>query len=391
MNLSLLLPTALAALAAIAVPVLIHLSRRSEHKIIDFAALRWLQAFSRPQRKLVFQELLLLLLRILLIVAIALFLAKPVMHALIKPQHWVVVVPGAEYQSIKDIASDKSVAWHWLSDGYPSLDAPMPKAPQAFSSALRELDRVLPKASQLTLIVPEQLSGLDAERPRLSRPIAWRVVPGKMAADATAELLPTPPRLSIRYDHAHTDSLKYFRAANAAWHAGQNPVATQTLSIEPADATLPSQQQTLLWLVSGPVPDSVRQWIRSGGVAVLAHEAVLPDAKKSVVVWRNTNGQALLSGEPMGNGRVLQFTQSLSPPTMPELWDADFADRLQLALRAEPTAPSRALALNHVPRSGAPAWPEIPKPLNDWLKIIIAVLFVLERWRASAAKRWATP
>ncbi|TQT81878.1 hypothetical protein DB758_11845, partial [Xanthomonas perforans] len=51
MNLLLLFPTGLAALAALLLPLLIHLARRSEHRPTDFAALRWLRALPRPRHR----------------------------------------------------------------------------------------------------------------------------------------------------------------------------------------------------------------------------------------------------------------------------------------------------------------------------------------------------
>ena len=63
MSLSLLLPLGLAALAALVVPILIHLVRRPEHQLIDFAALRWLSERVRPRRRLRFEDPWLLLAR----------------------------------------------------------------------------------------------------------------------------------------------------------------------------------------------------------------------------------------------------------------------------------------------------------------------------------------
>ena len=59
----LLAPLGLAALAALIVPILIHLRRRTEEVPVDFAALRWLDALPRPRSKLRFDELLLLAVR----------------------------------------------------------------------------------------------------------------------------------------------------------------------------------------------------------------------------------------------------------------------------------------------------------------------------------------
>ncbi|MBC7991570.1 MAG: BatA domain-containing protein, partial [Luteimonas sp.] len=71
MTLSLLLPIGLAALAALLLPLLVHLARRSEQRLVPFAALRWLQAKPQPRRKRRFEEHWLLLLRLLLLAALA--------------------------------------------------------------------------------------------------------------------------------------------------------------------------------------------------------------------------------------------------------------------------------------------------------------------------------
>ena len=79
MNPALLLPAALAALAALIVPLLIHLARRSEQRPADFAALRWLRQKPKPRHRIRFDEWPLLWLRLLLLALLALWLARPVL------------------------------------------------------------------------------------------------------------------------------------------------------------------------------------------------------------------------------------------------------------------------------------------------------------------------
>ena len=67
MSLLWLFPAGLAALATLLLPLLIHLARRDEQRLIDFAALRWLSAKPRPRRRIRFDEWPLLLLRLLLL------------------------------------------------------------------------------------------------------------------------------------------------------------------------------------------------------------------------------------------------------------------------------------------------------------------------------------
>ena len=96
-NLAFLAPAALAALAALLVPLLIHLQRRPEQRVVEFAALRWLSERVRPRQRLRLTELLLLLLRLLLVAALALWLAQPVwLDYLPRARAWELVVPGID-------------------------------------------------------------------------------------------------------------------------------------------------------------------------------------------------------------------------------------------------------------------------------------------------------
>ena len=80
MNLLLLFPLGLAALAAWALPLLLHLVRREQQTPTDFAALRWLAIRAKPRTRLRFDERLLLIVRLVLIAALALLLARPVSY-----------------------------------------------------------------------------------------------------------------------------------------------------------------------------------------------------------------------------------------------------------------------------------------------------------------------
>ena len=67
MNFGLLLPAGLAALFALLLPLVLHLTRRTEQQTAMFAALRWLQVLQRPRQRIRLEEWLLLVLRLLLV------------------------------------------------------------------------------------------------------------------------------------------------------------------------------------------------------------------------------------------------------------------------------------------------------------------------------------
>src|SRR5262249_37596778 len=64
-------------LAAAAIPVIIHLLNRRRFPVIDWGAMQFLQVSATRRRKLFFEEFLLMLLRMGLIVALVLALAAP--------------------------------------------------------------------------------------------------------------------------------------------------------------------------------------------------------------------------------------------------------------------------------------------------------------------------
>lgn len=183
--LTLLWPPALAALAALAVPLAIHLIRRPDRQVHDFAALRWLPVRT-PRPRLRWRAPLLLLLRLLLVAALALLLAEPVLRGgRDAGRPWAAVAPGISAAAAR-AALAGAFEPHWLAPGFPPLDAPPPAAPVTVSSLVRELADTRPAGQPLAVLVPRQLAGLDAERITLGREIDWRVLPGRSAPASPA-------------------------------------------------------------------------------------------------------------------------------------------------------------------------------------------------------------
>jgi hypothetical protein len=387
-NFSLLLPSALLALTALILPLLIHLSRRSEQKPTDFAALRWISTQLRPRRKWVLQEILLLLLRLLLLIALAFFLAKPVSIQPASPKHWVLVLPGANIDMAKNLPSRQTSEWHWLTAGFPDFEDKPNAANIPLSSLLRELDAQLPANAAITIIVPETLSGLDGERIRLGRKVDWKMVPGNMPLTAIAQQSQAI-RLAIRHDSQHGNDAIYFHAAHAAWQAEQKTNEKQALDSADISSPLTPGRSALIWLSTAELPMEVRAWIKNGGTLFVSKEVVVPEIKSGVAAWRNDQGKVLALVAPFGQGRILQWQQDLKPEAMPELLDADFPEKLKSLLQTKPLAPSRAFAKSQSPLMGAKAVPQMPQSLQTWLALLIVLLFVLERWLANAARRWS--
>jgi hypothetical protein len=298
------------------------------------------------------------------------------------------VVPGVGVQQARAAAAPANARRHWLAPGFPSLDKPLAASTASISSLLRELDADLPAGVALTVLVPAQLDGVDAQRPVLSRPVEWRVLPGAMpsamAQDAARQ---TPFALSVRYATEREPALRYLRAVNVAWRLPNSPAA----DIAPASHALGDSSRYLAWLVPGPVPPAVREWIDRGGIALLDADATLESAPPMTALWRDDKGVAQVEGAAYGAGRVMRLTGPLSPQTLPALLDGDFPQRLRDLFEVPAPMPARVFAAEHAPATGGSVYSQPPRDLQPWLLMLIAVIFLLERFMASGARQRAAP
>lgn len=387
MNAALLLPAALAALTALLLPLLIHLARRSEQRPTDFAALRWLRQKPKPRHRVRFDEWPLLIARLLLLALLALWLAKPVLFGSAAETPWVAVMPGIDAAQARASVADGQARLHWLAPGFPDLDEPSPTdAAPAFASLLRQLDSELPAAVKLSVLVPQQLSNADAQRPRLSREVEWKVLSGAMPMPKA--VVTGVPALSVRYAQDRKGGLRYLRAAASAWQATATAPA---FSAAPVDQAIPSDARYLVWLAPGALPAAVRDWIRQGGTALLAVDTEYGLPATPVVYWRDALAEPLIEGGALERGRVLRFTRQFAPATMPELLQADFPRHLRQALQAAGSEARRVFAKDYSPITGGAAYAQPPRDLQPWLTLLIAMLLMVERWLATRRSRGVSP
>ena len=389
MTLGLLLPAALAALAAILAPLAIHIARRSEERPIEFAALRWLRQKPRPKSRLRFDETLLLASRILLLTLLALWLAGPVLFGAAGKAPYVAVAPGADVSRAGQVAdeavSDYARA-HWLASGFPALTEARPADAVPVASLLRQLDADLPAGVPLVVVVQQVIDGADAERPRLSRPVDWRIVSGATPAVRT-QPGPVPP-LAIRHDEGRAGGLRYLRAAALAWQpAGRDA----DVEVGGLDAALPPATRNLVWLGAGSLPPAVLRWVEGGGTVLAASDTLFPEDADRAVVWRDELGRPLVEAAPTGSGRLMRFTRRLAPAEMPELLEADFPIHLRAVLSPPASAPTRVAAADYVPTTGARHVDPAPRDLRPWLAVLIGLGLLLERWLATRRRRGVSP
>ena len=382
-----LLPAAFAAFAALLLPILIHLSRRSQSQRTEFAALRWIGAKLRPRRRPVLQEWLLLLLRLLLIAAVVLWLAAPVWQRSAPPRDWLLVAPGVDWRGMSGLPAGETVQRRWLAPGFPPLSAPLPSAQSVpTASLLREWDAAAPPDDRLTVLVPETLGGLDGERLRLGRAVAWRVLPGSSAARRMPDA--PLPALNLLPDSAGAEAAVYFRAAYLSWQDGV--AESKRRSLPQAGIAEMAPDAVAVHLQPGPLPADLRTWLERGGTLVASLQTRLPDAQWQMV-WRDEKGMPLLRAAAFGGGRMLQWQRRLDPQAMPLLLEPEFAEGLQRALARMPAAPDRAFAADHTPLRGALTYPLAPEPLRPWFALAAVLLFALERLLAARRGVWSTP
>lgn len=389
MSLAFLLPAGLAAFAALLLPLLLHLARRHEQKPTDFAALRWLRQKPKPRHRIRFDEWPLLLLRLLLLALLALWLARPVLSGMENDAPWVVAVPGVAPTEAAAYATQDNVRLHWLAPGFPQLDEARPADGVPIGSLLRELDATLPAGTALTVLVPATLQGADAQRPLLSRDVTWKVVVGAMRADAAPSS--PPPVLAVRHAPGDEAGLRYLRAAAQAW-APASGASSPAITVGTGDQPLPSSKHRLVWLAPGALPAPVRQWISAGGTALLGEKTRIEGAAPATTVaWRDARGNALVESTRIGTGRALRFTRALDPAAMPELLEPTFPHRLRALLSDPAPPPTRVLATDYAPRTGAAPYAAAPRDLQPWLALLIALLVLVERWFATRRQRSMTP
>jgi hypothetical protein len=403
MPVSLLLPAGLLALAALLLPLVLHLVRASEGERIDFAALRWLQARVRPRRRLRLREWLLLLLRLLLVAAVALLFARPVLPGDAAPGAVVFVAPGVSVAAARAAAGRQpaDARWQWLAPGFPTLDAATPAPAGVIASLLREADARTAPGTRMTVVVPAEVEGADGERPRLARAIAWRVV----APDAPTATTPaargstaSAPAFAIRHAEPLPAGARVLAAVASAWRrvAAPEDDAPGTIDSAPLDTPLAPDTRWLAWVAPDPLPAPILAWTEAGGVVLIAaprgaetraapSDAASPEA--STVAWRRDDGVVLARATPRGRGRIVRLALPLDARALPELLEPAFPRQVRALFAGPPPAPTRVPAAALRPVRGAAGYPLSPRPLDPWLVVLAAFLLLAERTLATWRRR----
>ena len=365
-------PLGLAALTALALPIVVHLIRRAEEREVQFAALRWLSERAGPATRWRLHEPVLLALRLLLIAAIALLLSLPFWRGRAEAQMpWVAVAPGVDAMAARAAVTAPGAQWHWLAPGFPRIEDTIVRPDVPLASLVRQLDAELPGNTSLTVVVPREAGGLDGERLRLGRAVDWRVVDGR-SAERAGPPADAPIRIAVRGSAGDdAEEQRVVEALTTAWRA-----AGKRIFVEPAMSDTPIAPGTdwLFWLGGGST-EQIDGWVQAGGTAFVSRH---PDAE-GVVLMTDENGAALLRERALGRGRMLTTPVEFTMTAMPALLAPDFPEHLLDLMSVRATPPDRALASTVAPgRRDMPA-PASMLPLDRGLAIVAALLFLAER------------
>lgn len=192
--LQLLSPFWLVALAALAVPVALHLWHKKPGRVVRVGSIRWLQATaSQRRRSLRLTEIGLLVLRCLLLAALALALTQPrwLVAEKVNPPSFVFIAPElrqtaafAAHRPTVDSLLRHGYTLRWWQPGFAPIrpaDWPQPAGSDSLVTAavavnywqlIRELPPTLPRSRRHWVFAPAHLAHFQGARPA-SVPLTW--------------------------------------------------------------------------------------------------------------------------------------------------------------------------------------------------------------------------
>jgi hypothetical protein len=432
-------PAWLAALAALAVPLAIHLWSHRARRPIRVGSLRLLSGVPpAAARALQLRDPWLLALRLAMLAALALSLADPYWAPRApRPVTWALLSEEALnnrelIDSLRDAGAELRLleaGITLLSDGSgqvadgsaQSAPGPLPSAichPRSvchlphYWSLLSEADRLAPPGTRFVVAAPLVADRFRGTRPAIAAAVTWRDV----RVDGPPVLPPAaapPRRVVILADAWRRDDARYLEAAiRAAAQATDIPARVGRGS--PADAAaLTPEADWIVWLASDEAPRAVRERVRAGAVLFTlvgrdtlatrptvvrfaAADAGTPLSRRApfdgrgTAVWSDAAGIPLLTVERDERGFAYRLYARITPDLAlaPGFAEAVTALWTGPAPREVAGAPRIAIAQALPARASAPARragrPAGALPLAVPLWVLAALALALDRglaWR----------
>ncbi|MGL6161600.1 BatA domain-containing protein [Microbulbifer sp.] len=362
-------------LAALAIPLLIHLLRRNATREITFAAVHWLQRERQHKKRLLLREKWLLLLRMLLLALLAILLAGPLLQRDNQASEKMLLVdPRIERAELETFLGENprfaSVLW-LLPDPLPISES-RPQAPDLWRTLSSLADAGEFRRAHILLRHAQNPSGHGA----LAVSPHWR---WHALENGSKEESSPLPRLTLLGQSPTW--------LEAVLQQLQNTVAPQLELQKLAAAGLASasEQDWLLYDTAGELPAALQQFIRDGGL-LITDQRVQPAGGIQFV---EIAGDEPLQAAALGRGSWLRYGRDwhnadfFHRPELPEkLWQQWFAQDWALQARG------RGLWSIDAPPGIAIADAEVHRfrlmPIEQWLLLAFVLLLALERTVALA-------
>lgn len=399
-------PLGLLALAALLVPVLIHLIRRPV-PVVRLGSLRFLTESHRRLKSVRWRDVLLLVLRLGLLAALALLLAAPRWEPRApEPARWLLAVPGATFDDAARVEWERLRADGFearlLAAGFPRVDATgvetEPAVPDAWS-LFREAGLRLPPGSRIVVFGPPRLAYFRGARPVLAGvEVRWRATDGVAPSRGPGGASVSPARVAVRAAADRVADARHVRAAvTALGAAGRNVVLAEEnpdwiFQLGPValpDAWRARVEQGANLVTDAAAGRETARFFEAGGASIRLRRRDAAPAGPAAPVLVDSAGEPLLTVERAGAGRHWRFASRFHPEwndwPLGTAFPAWWADRFQ----PEPAGPDdRLLAPSQaeprtVEASAAGGRPRMPPLAANDLRalcwILAAGLFALER------------
>lgn len=343
----LLSPWALVGLAALTVPLLIHLIRHRTAAVVKVGSVRFLKkTASAVSKRLQLTEWLLLLLRIAILSLLTLLLAEPVWRSTPHSEPaagWALINPELYYHttdpsffSLLDSLHHSGLELRWLAAGFPPFAEgdSLVADTESVWSLLAEADARLPAGAPLCVLTSHRLTAVRGSRPTLYRPVQWYafafgekhtwihsataigqdsvwVIAGESTPRHTrfyaswqsaAEVrlrgiavnAPAPPLVAaIVYDDTRQHDAQYLEQG---LHAVSQVLKKNIKVVRTRAIALPDSTRWVFWLTDSAVPESVWQSLRAGTMLWLdartqgdaVHRSFKTPTGERIALWRRT-------------------------------------------------------------------------------------------------------
>ena len=372
-------PVWLAALAALSVPIALHLWTRRPGRLVRVGSIKHLGGPAPAARRLRLDEPWLLLLRAAVLAALVLALARPYLAGGARPEPavWALVERAAAGDAVVDSLRLAGAAVRLLEPGLPQLaKATSPSVSDAINgtpaadvwSLLREADHIAPAGTRLVVVATPRLTAAAGERPLVYSDVKW-IVPRAAPIDSssgapapagaqppadTASLGPVARSATIFAGRSRQYDARYLAAALGAASAGTG----ESIRLLPADSAVGAAAHAragdwLVWLADTAIPAELVTAAESGAVVlsdlpddgvlearvlmadrmpgIVVRHAALPDSVLTqsaivpVTLWEDGAGRPLLVARRTGAGIRLDHAGRFAEgslvldPSFPEL------------------------------------------------------------------------